>query len=95
VKNVAIAALFVTAACAAPAAGGSAPGFEARCDAANAQSLVGRPATAELAAEAQRLSSAGAVRWLRPGQVITMEYRADRLNIEIDAQNQVVAIRCG
>jgi hypothetical protein len=65
------------------------------CDAAPAQSLVGRPATTELAAEAQRLSGAGIVRWLQPGQIVTMEFREDRLNIELDAQNKVVAIRCG
>ena len=89
--------LLLTAACAtAPTQGGSAPpSLEGQCDAAKAQRLVGRPASAELAAEARRLSGAGVVRWLRPGQVITMEYRADRLNIEIDAANNVVSIRCG
>ena len=66
-----------------------------RCDAAKAQALVGRPATGELGTEALRLSGAGTLRWLRPGQVVTMEYRADRLNIELDAKNSVVAIRCG
>jgi hypothetical protein len=66
-----------------------------RCDAAPAQSLVGQPATTELAAQAQRLSGAGLVRWLQPGQIVTMEFREDRLNIELDAQNKVVAIRCG
>jgi hypothetical protein len=65
------------------------------CDANQAQALVGRPGTREIAVEAQRLSGAGAVRWLQPGQLVTMEYRADRLNIEVDAQNRIVAIRCG
>jgi len=65
------------------------------CDASKAQSLIGRPASAELAAEAQRLSGAGTVRWLEPGQVVTMEFREDRLNIEVDDQRKVISIRCG
>ena len=65
------------------------------CNAARAQSLVGRPATSALAAEALRLTGAGMMRWLRPGQIVTMEYREDRLNIELDASNRVRGIRCG
>ena len=65
------------------------------CDAAAAQGLVGQAATSALAADAQRLAGAGTMRWLRPGQMVTMEYRADRLNIQIDEQNRVIAVRCG
>ena len=73
-----------------------APESSARsCDAAEAQSLVGHPASIEVAAQAQRLSGAGVVRWLRPGQIITMEFRADRLNLVLDAQNKIQTIRCG
>ena len=65
------------------------------CDAAGAQSLVGRPASSAVAAEAQRLTGAGVVRWLQPDQIITMEFRADRLNLVLDRQNRIEAIRCG
>ena len=65
------------------------------CNAAKAQALVGRPASSEIGAEALRLSGAGLLRWLRPGDIVTMEYREDRLNVEIDANNRVRAIRCG
>lgn len=66
-----------------------------RCDAAPAQAFVGQIATASLAADAQQRSGARTVRWLRPGQMVTMEFLADRLNIEVDAENRVIAIRCG
>jgi hypothetical protein len=66
-----------------------------RCEAARAQGLVGREATSELGAEAMRLTGAGMLRWLRPDYVVTMEYREDRLNIELDARNRVRALRCG
>ena len=65
------------------------------CDAGRAQYLVGRPSSSELAAEAMRRSGAQVFRWLPEGTIITMEYRADRLNIELDRTNKVKAIRCG
>ena len=65
------------------------------CNAAPAQGLLGRPASPALAAEAQRLSGARVWRWLRPGQIVTMEYRADRLNIRLDARDKVEGLSCG
>ena len=65
------------------------------CNAAKAQPLVGQARSATLGTEALRLSGAGALRWLRPGEIVTMEYREDRLNIELDAKGRVKAIRCG
>ena len=71
------------------------PPTQDSCNAAPAQGLVGREASPALAAEAQRLTGARTWRWLRPGQIVTMEYRADRLNIHLDRQNRVVRITCG
>ena len=65
------------------------------CNAGRAQSLVGREATSELGAEALRLTGAGALRWIPPGAMVTMDYREDRLNIELDARNRVTRLRCG
>ena len=48
------------------------------CNAARSQSLVGRPASAVLGEEALRLSGAAMLRWLQPGEIITMDYREDR-----------------
>jgi hypothetical protein len=68
---------------------------DGQCDAAGAQQLVGRARSAELGAEAMRLTGAGAVRWLTPGMIVTMEYREDRLNIHVDENSKVVRINCG
>ena len=65
------------------------------CNAAPAQSLIGRSASPALADEARRLSGARVWRWLRPGQIVTMEFRADRLNIRLDAQDRVEGLSCG
>ena len=65
------------------------------CDASRAQSLVGREATSDLGAEALRLSGAGTIRWIQPGSAVTMDYREDRLNIELDGRSRVTRLRCG
>lgn len=65
------------------------------CNAAPAQPLVGRQATGEVGAEALRLSGARTIRWMPPGAVVTMDYREDRLNIELDAGNRIARLRCG
>ena len=40
-------------------------------------------------------AGARAVRVIRPGQAVTMDYRADRLNVEIDSADTITAVRCG
>ena len=67
----------------------------ARCDASRAQALVGRAASGNLGTEALRLTGSRSLRWIRPGDAVTMDYREDRLNIELDGQNRVARLRCG
>lgn len=83
-------------ACTATAAENEVPEHGAgACNAAPVQDLIGQPATQELGADAVRRSGARALRWIGPGQVVTMEYRSDRLNIELDRRGRVKALRCG
>ena len=70
-------------------------GGGATCNAAPVQDLIGRTASQELGQEAVRRSGAQVLRWIPPGGMVTMDYRPDRLNIELDAQNRVTALRCG
>ena len=65
------------------------------CNAGAAQSLVGSQASSEVGAEALRLSGARSLRWIRPGDVVTMDYREDRLNVDLDANGRVAGLRCG
>ena len=57
--------------------------------------LVGREAAEALGAEALRRSGARSLRWIRPGDVVTMDYREDRLNIHLDARGRVERLACG
>lgn len=70
-------------------------GEEGSCDASRAQTLIGRAASSEVGAEAQRLTGGRGIRWIQPGQAVTMDFRADRINIELDARNRVTRITCG
>jgi hypothetical protein len=72
---------------------GSTPGF--RCEAGRAQSLVGQASSSDLGSRALQLTGARTIRWIRPGYAVTMDYREDRLNIELDARGRVAALRCG
>ncbi len=68
---------------------------EGSCNAEAAGALVGRAAAAELGAEALRLSGAARLRWIRPGDAVTMDYNTDRLNIHLDARDRVEHFACG
>ena len=68
---------------------------ERACSATGLDNLLGRPASETLGAEALRRSGAGALRWIRPGDAVTMDYREDRLNIHLNARDRVDRFACG
>jgi hypothetical protein len=89
-----IAALLATAACApkerpTPVA----PGVE--CNASKLGGLIGKTRSAEVEAEAKKLSGANMVRWLTPDMAVTMEFRADRLNLHLGTDGKIGSARCG
>ena len=46
-------------------------------------------------ADAQQRSMSRTVRVIKPGMAVTMDYRTDRLNIDVTDRNVVTATRCG
>ncbi|MBD9393314.1 I78 family peptidase inhibitor [Acidovorax sp. ACV01] len=75
------------------AAAPSAPG--GLCNAQPAQSAVGQNSTASVVESARVRSGAQMARILRPGQIITKEFDAQRLNLEVDGNGRILAVRCG
>ncbi|QEO24934.1 I78 family peptidase inhibitor [Xanthomonas translucens] len=65
------------------------------CDASQAQGLVGQAAEQALLDQARSDTGAKSLRVLKPNQVVTMEFDGERLNIEVDAKNQIIGVRCG
>jgi hypothetical protein len=66
-----------------------------QCNEAAARFAVGQVADAKLAEEARVRASAQRVRMVRPGQMVTMEFDAGRLTLDIDAAGRVAGVRCG
>lgn len=83
------------AACALPAPRDPPAGPPGNCQAQPAQFAVGQVADAALVEQARSRSGASRVRVIRPGQAVTMEFDAARLNLEVDSANRVLRIRCG
>lgn len=71
---------------------GCQPGVTAQpvgCGAVGLQHLVGQPAKV-----LQTMKFVGEVRIVRPGMAVTMDYRPDRLNIDIDATERIIRVHC-
>jgi hypothetical protein len=73
---------------------GSAPAADA-CDHSRAEWAIGQHATDALLEKARQAAGARTARFLKPGQSITMEYLASRLNLELDQKDVVRTVRCG
>ena len=71
------------------------PPAAGNCQAAPAQFAIGYAVTRDLLEEARRRAGASRVRVIQPGQVVTMEFAADRLNVEVSEANRVLRVRCG
>ena len=65
------------------------------CNAEPAQSHVGKPASDANLQAAFKASGAKAMRSIKPGQAVTMDYREDRVNIYQDASGNIERISCG
>ena len=89
----------VLAACAAPPAefaqAPPPPAAPAVCNADPGQFAVGQPHAEALADQVRRETGASSVRALRPGQAVTMEFNAGRVNLDLDAGGRVTRVRCG
>ena len=68
---------------------------DGRCDSDLAKFAVGQAASSALLQQAQQRSGAQTARILRPGDIMTLEYRSERLNLNVDGQGMVARVNCG
>lgn len=82
---------------AGPANDNAPPAFtgDGSCDPAAAQKLIGKERSAEVEAEALRLTGAKKARWIKPGDAVTMDYSPTRLNIDLDDAGRITKFHCG
>jgi glucose/arabinose dehydrogenase len=60
------------------------------CNMAQYATLVGKPST-----DAGVPPASATVRIIKPGDQVTMDFQATRLNIEVGADGTITAVRCG
>lgn len=63
---------------------------ENACGAAELQGLVGQDV-----AVFETMALQGSWRIIRPGQAVTMDFSAERLNVEVDGNERISRITCG
>ncbi len=84
-----------------PGGGGTPPpvisdgGLGGTCDAKAASAYVGQAISEQVAEQAKAAAGARGVRIIRPGMAVTMDYRAGRLNLELDEAGRIVKASCG
>jgi hypothetical protein len=66
-----------------------------QCVAAPASWAIGQAATDEVVERIRIDTHSRTARVLRPGQVITMEFSAERANVKVNDRNAIIGITCG
>ncbi|MCJ2177578.1 I78 family peptidase inhibitor [Novosphingobium album (ex Hu et al. 2023)] len=70
------------------------PSLEPGCGAEELSAYIGTKATDEAVAAIRAWRGDHPVRVLTPGTIVTMDYRPDRLNINVDADGVIKGFRC-
>ena len=70
------------------------PPAEDGCAAGKVGTFLGREATPETLAELAKVAGHERIRPIRPGQAVTMDFRADRLNVDIDENGKIKRLWC-
>ncbi|UIJ43662.1 hypothetical protein LZK98_11225 [Sphingomonas cannabina] len=65
------------------------------CRGGAVQNFVGRQMTPRVQSRLRQRSGAATVRVVRPGQAVTMDFRQDRLTVDIDQRGVIRSLRCG
>lgn len=68
---------------------------DGRCDAEGGQFAVGKQASIDLLNQVRTRSGALDARILGPNDMVTLEYRSERVNVNTDATGKVIRVNCG
>lgn len=68
---------------------------DGRCNAEGGQFAVGKPASMDLLNQVRTRTGAMDARLLGPNDMVTLEYRSERVNVNADATGKVIRVNCG
>ncbi len=57
--------------------------------------FIGQQASEEVGARILKASGSRVIRWVPKGGVVTMDFRADRVTVQLDGQNRIETASCG
>jgi hypothetical protein len=89
------AALLTLTACVTDADATQAELLRGLCVEGPGQAYLGQPATSETAELIKFDTRAHVIRWIAPGEMVTMDHRTDRVNIYYGPRHKVVQVTCG
>jgi len=91
-----VAALAFLPLCAASASPLSAePPAPDTCSLALTARFIGARAVPEVRRTIEQVARPHPVRWIAPGQAITLDHRPERLNVISDEEGRIAVMRCG
>jgi len=70
------------------------PAMEPSCGADQLGSYVGQPASDEVIAAITAWRGDKPMRVIKPGMAVTMDYRPDRLNVQVDENGKIKGFTC-
>lgn len=70
------------------------PSMEPSCGAEMLDAYVGKEATDSVIETLRQWRDDKPIRVLKPGAMMTMDFRPDRLNVNVDANNIITGFRC-
>jgi hypothetical protein len=65
------------------------------CRTAGTDRFIGKTATKLMGAAIKDVSKAAVLRWAPPYTMLSMEFRADRVNVYFDEHKRITKINCG
>jgi hypothetical protein len=83
------------AACAPMPPADPSPPYTAQCDAELARWAIGQAATSDVVERIRIDTRSQVARVIRPGQAVTMDYSAARVNVHVNERNAITGITCG
>jgi hypothetical protein len=65
------------------------------CNAAGTEDFMGQRGTSESGAAIMRATRATVLRWAPPGAMLTMDFREDRVTVDLGPDGKITKINCG
>ena len=71
------------------------PPYTSQCDAELARWAIGQAATSDVVERIRIDTRSSVARVIRPGQAVTMDYSAARVNVHVNERNAITGVTCG